>query len=99
MLKRYSEWWNGERPRLTKTLIFEGVHTLVVYPRFRCFARVFPAKLLDLKSLRGQTKAEELGAQVPEFLRLRLSPKALRVEPFLSRFWCKTAVLKNTAQI
>jgi hypothetical protein len=40
------------------------------------FARVFPEKRLELKSLKGQTKAEELGNQVPELLSLRLSLKA-----------------------
>jgi hypothetical protein len=32
----------------------------MVRPRFRCFAPVFPEKRLELKSLKGQTKAEEL---------------------------------------
>jgi hypothetical protein len=41
------------------------------------FARVFSKKRLELKSLKGQTKAEELGAPCPEFLRLRLPLKAL----------------------
>jgi hypothetical protein len=42
-----------------------------VHPRFRHFARFFPEKRLELKSLKGQTKAEELGDQVPELLSLR----------------------------
>jgi hypothetical protein len=33
--------------------------------------------MLDLKSLMGQTKAEELGAPFPELLGLRLLLKAL----------------------
>ena len=44
------------------------------------FGSVFPEKRLELKSLRilkGQTKAEELGAPCPELLSLRLSLKAL----------------------
>ena len=36
------------------------------------FARVFPEERLELKSLKGQTKAEELGARCPELLSLRL---------------------------
>jgi hypothetical protein len=41
------------------------------------FARVFPEKRLELKSLKGWTKAEELGDRVPELLSLRPSLKAL----------------------
>jgi hypothetical protein len=42
------------------------------------FARVFPEKRLELKSLKGQTKAEELGdLLVLELLSLRLPLKAL----------------------
>jgi hypothetical protein len=41
------------------------------------FAPVFPEKRLELKSLKRQTKAEELGAPCPEILSLRLSLKAL----------------------
>jgi hypothetical protein len=41
------------------------------------FARVFLEKQLELKSLTEQTKTEELGDRVPEFLSLRLPPKAL----------------------
>jgi hypothetical protein len=37
----------------------------------------FPEKRLELKSLKRQTKAEELGAPCPELLSLRLSLKAL----------------------
>jgi hypothetical protein len=48
-----------------------------MHPRFRYFARVFLAERLDLKSLRGKTKAEELGDQVPDFHSLRLTLKAL----------------------
>ena len=46
-------------------------------PRFRHFARVFPKKRLELKSLKGWTKAEELRDPVPKLLSLRLSLKAL----------------------
>jgi hypothetical protein len=48
-----------------------------VLPRFRHFARVFLEERLDLKSLKGWTKAEELGNPVPELLNLRSSLKAL----------------------
>ena len=48
-----------------------------VLPRFRRFPTVFPKKRLELKSLKGQTKTEELGARGPELLSLRLSLKAL----------------------
>ena len=48
-----------------------------MHPRLRCFARAFPTKRLDLKSLKGQTKAEELGDVVRELLSLRLPLKAL----------------------
>jgi hypothetical protein len=47
------------------------------------FPPSFPEKRLELKSLKGQTKAEELGDRVPdmhmvpELLSLRLSLKAL----------------------
>ena len=41
------------------------------------FAGVFTEKRLELKSLKGQTKAEELGAPCLELLSLRLSLKAL----------------------
>ena len=41
------------------------------------FARETAEKRLDLKSLKRQTKAEELGQQLPQFLSLRLSLKAL----------------------
>ena len=34
-----------------------------VPPRFRHFARVFPEKRLELKSLKGRTKAEEEGTR------------------------------------
>ena len=40
------------------------------------FARVFPEKGLELKSLKGWTKAEEHGAWCPELLSLRLSLNA-----------------------
>jgi hypothetical protein len=41
------------------------------------FARVFPEKRLELKSLNKLTKAEELADDVPELLSLRLSLKAI----------------------
>ena len=41
------------------------------------FARVFPEKRLELKSLKGQTKTEELGTRSPELLSFRLPLKAL----------------------
>ena len=41
------------------------------------FARVFPEKRLELKSFKGQTKAEEEGTPGPFLLSLRLSLKAL----------------------
>jgi hypothetical protein len=41
------------------------------------FAGVFPEKQLELKSLKGQTKAKELWRQAPELLSLCLPLKAL----------------------
>jgi hypothetical protein len=41
------------------------------------FGSVFPEKRLELKSLKRQTKAEELGQQLPKLLNLRLSLKPL----------------------
>ena len=41
------------------------------------FAREMAEKRLDLKSLKRQTNAEELGDLVPELLSLRVSLKAL----------------------
>ena len=41
------------------------------------FPRVFPEKRLELKSFKGWTKAEELGARGPELLSLRPPLKAL----------------------
>jgi hypothetical protein len=41
------------------------------------FSGVFPEKRLELKSLTGQTKAEQLGDQFPELLSLRLPLKTL----------------------
>ena len=57
-----------------------SVPLATVHPRFRCFARVFPAKRLELKSLKNSkrhTKSEELRPRGPQFLSLRLSLKAL----------------------
>jgi hypothetical protein len=62
-----------------------------VHPRFRRFPRVFSKKRLEQKSLKRQTKAEELGARGPELLSLRLSLKALLFEQFLRENWWKTA--------
>ena len=47
-----------------------------MHPRFHCFARVFLAKWLGLKSLKGQTN-EELGTRGPQFLSLRLPLNAI----------------------
>jgi hypothetical protein len=41
------------------------------------FARVFPEKRFELKSLKGQTKAEEEGTPGPFLLSFRPSLKAL----------------------
>ena len=41
------------------------------------FVRVFPEIRLELKSIKGQTKAEEEGTPCPFLLSLRLSLKAL----------------------
>jgi hypothetical protein len=41
------------------------------------FPRVFPKKRLEIKSLKGQTKAEEEGTPGPFLLSLRLPLKAL----------------------
>jgi hypothetical protein len=54
------------------------------------FPPVFPKKRLELKSLKGQTKAEEIGDPVLDLLSLRLSLKALWFEPFLRKNSCKT---------
>ena len=48
-------------------------------------------KRLDLKSLKGRKKAGELRPPWPQLLSLRPPLKTLYVEPFLSRFWWKTA--------
>ena len=48
------------------------IRALVVHPRFRCFAPVFLEKRLDLKSLKRQTKAEELGTPGFKLLSPRL---------------------------
>jgi hypothetical protein len=55
------------------------------------FPPVFREKRLELKSLKGQTKAEEEGTRCPFLLSLRLSLKALWFEPFLRENWWKTA--------
>jgi hypothetical protein len=49
------------------------------------FARVFPEKRLEIKSLKGQTKTEAVGDPAPELLSVRLSLKALFFEPFLRK--------------
>ena len=41
------------------------------------FAYVSPEKRLELKGLKGRTKAEKLGQQLPELLSLRPPLKAL----------------------
>ena len=55
------------------------------------FGSVFPKKQLELKSLKGWTKAEELRRQVPQLLGLRPSLKALYFEPFLRKNWTEMA--------
>ena len=52
-------------------------------PSVPLFSPSFLEKRLDLKSLKGQTKAEELGTRDSKFLSLRLPLKALQIEPFL----------------
>jgi hypothetical protein len=42
-----------------------------VHPRFRRFPPVFPKKRLELKSLKGQTKAEELRENLVENLLMK----------------------------
>jgi hypothetical protein len=42
-----------------------------------CFGSILLEKRLELKSLKGQTKAEELEARCPELLSLRVPIKAL----------------------
>jgi hypothetical protein len=54
------------------------------------FPPVFLEKRLELKSLKRQTKAEELWQQLPQLLSLRLSLKALQFELFLRRNSRKT---------
>jgi hypothetical protein len=49
------------------------------------FAQVFPEKRLELKTLKGKTKAEEERTSRPFLVRLRLSLKALKFEPFLRK--------------
>ena len=55
----------------------EEVRVRSGHPRFCYFAWVLPEKRLDLKNLKRQTKAEDLGTRDPQFLSLRLSLKAL----------------------
>ena len=56
----------------------------MVHPRFRCFPRVFffNEKQLDLNSLKGQTKAEEVGDRVSELLGLRVPLRLFRSRRF-----------------
>ena len=49
------------------------------------FGSVFPEKRLELKSLKGGTKAEELRQLLPQLLSLRPPLKALWFEPFLKK--------------
>jgi hypothetical protein len=47
-----------------------------VHPRFRCFGSVFHEKRLELKSLKGQTKAEETPRRVKKYntnLKIRIA--------------------------
>jgi hypothetical protein len=62
----------------------------VVFPTAG-FPWVFSKKRLELKSLKRQTKAEELRSLAPKLLSLRLSLKALYFEPFLRKNSRKTA--------
>ena len=55
------------------------------------FAPKTAEKRLDLKRLKGQTKAVEVEDLVPELLRLRLPPKAFQIEPFRKKNSCKIA--------
>jgi hypothetical protein len=55
------------------------------------FPPVSREKRLDLKSLKGRTKAEEEGTRGPFLLSLRPPLKALQIEPFLAKNWWKTA--------
>ena len=55
------------------------------------FPPVFLEKRLNLKSVKGWTKAEELRDQVPKLLSLRPSLKALWTEPFLKKNCWKIA--------
>jgi hypothetical protein len=64
-------------PGCTDPLLKEGVRALAVHSRVRCFSRDYPAKRLDLKSLKDQTKAEEQGPRWFELLSLRLGLKTL----------------------
>jgi hypothetical protein len=54
------------------------------------FPPVFPQKRLELKSLKGSTKVEELRQQSPQLLSLRTPLKALYFERFLRKNWWKT---------
>jgi hypothetical protein len=55
------------------------------------FPRVFPEERLELKSLKGQTKAAEEEPPGPFLLSLRLPHKALELEPLLRKNSGKTA--------
>ena len=55
------------------------------------FPPVSCEKRLDLKGLKGRTKAEEEGTRGPFLLSLRPPIKALQIEPFLTKNWWKTA--------
>jgi hypothetical protein len=55
------------------------------------FPPVSREKRLDLKSLKGRTKAEVEGTRGPFLLSLRPPLKALQIEPFLTKNWWKTA--------
>ena len=55
------------------------------------FARETAEKRLDLKSLKGQTKAEEVGDHVSNLPSLRLPLKALYIEPVCRENSRKTA--------
>ena len=61
------------------------------------FPRVFLEKRLELKSLKGWTKAQEEGTPCP-FFSLRPSLEALEFEPFLKKTRVKPAV-RDTTQV
>ena len=92
---RQIQWKSGFAIRIRAIyLLWKRLGLIVWY--FRKIGKpYFPwetaEKRLDLKSLKGRKKAEELRRPAPQFLSLLPPLKALYVEPFLSRFSRKTA--------